>query len=96
MGFRNVYIMGLVFAEAAVLCVAGALIGTLLATQLAHWPAKFLPAEFAGLPTPTLSIGVMLRALAAAVAIACASAAAPAGAGQSHECACRSSQGRQV
>jgi putative ABC transport system permease protein len=76
-GFRNVHIMGLVFAEATIPCLAGALIGTLLATQLVHWPAKFLPAEFSGLPTPTLSIEVMLRALAAALVIACASAAAP-------------------
>ena len=77
MGFRDVHIMGLVFAEATIPCLAGALIGTLLATQLVHCPAKFLPAEFAGLPTPTLSIDVMLRALAAALVIACASAAAP-------------------
>ena len=77
LGFRNIHIMGLVFAEATLPCLAGAVVGTLLATQLAHWPAKFLPAEFAGLPRPTLSIEVMLRALAAAVVIACASAAAP-------------------
>ena len=76
-GFRNIHIMGLVFAEATLPCLAGAVVGTLLATQLAHWPAKFLPAEFSGLPTPTLSVDVMLRALAAAVVIACASAAAP-------------------
>jgi putative ABC transport system permease protein len=76
-GFRNIQIMGLVFAEAIIPCVAGAVVGTLLATQLAHWPGKFLPAAFSGLPTPTLSLGVTLRALGAAVAIACASAAAP-------------------
>ena len=69
--------MGLLFAELTLPCLAGAIVGTLLATQLAHWPAKFLPAEFAGLPTPTLSPQVMLHALVAALAIACASAAAP-------------------
>ncbi|HEV2701639.1 MAG TPA: hypothetical protein VGV09_08420, partial [Steroidobacteraceae bacterium] len=67
----------LVFAEAAIPCLAGALVGTLLAVQLAHWPGKFLPAAFVGLPTPTLSMEVTLRALAAALLIACASAAAP-------------------
>jgi hypothetical protein len=76
-GFRNAHIMGLVFAEATLPCLAGALIGTLLATQLLHWPAKSLPAEFAGLPTPTLSLDTMLCALAAAAVIACVSAAAP-------------------
>jgi putative ABC transport system permease protein len=76
-GFRNIHIMSLVFAEAAIPCVAGALVGTLLAAQLVHWPAKYLPAEFSDLPTPTLSLDVMLTALAAAVVIACASAAAP-------------------
>lgn len=77
LGFRNIHVMGLVFAEAAIPCLAGAVVGTLLATQLVHWPAKFLPSEFAGLPTPTLSADTMLFALAAAVVIACASAAAP-------------------
>jgi putative ABC transport system permease protein len=76
-GFRNIHIMSLVLAEAAFPCLAGALVGTLLAIQLVHWPAKFLPRELAGLPTPTLSADVMLSALAAAVVIACASAAAP-------------------
>ena len=77
LGFRNIHIMSLVFAEATIPCLAGAVVGTLMATQLSHWPVKFLPAEFSGLPTPTLSIDVMLRALAAAVLIACVSAAAP-------------------
>jgi putative ABC transport system permease protein len=77
LGFRNIHIMGLVFAEATLPCLAGAVVGTLLAIQLAHWPTKFLPTEFSGLPTPTLSADVMLRALAAALVIACASAAAP-------------------
>jgi putative ABC transport system permease protein len=77
LGFRNVHIMGLLFAEVTIPCLAGAIIGTLLAAQLAHWPAKFLPTEFSGLPTPTLSLDVVLHALAAAVVIACASAAAP-------------------
>jgi putative ABC transport system permease protein len=76
-GFRNIHIMSLVFAEVAIPCLAGAIAGTLLAIQLVHWPAKFLPAEFAGLPTPTLSGNTMLQAVAAALFIACASAAAP-------------------
>jgi putative ABC transport system permease protein len=77
LGFQNIHIMSLVFAEVAIPCLAGALVGTLLAKELVHWPAQFLPPDFAGLPAPTLSIDVMLRALAAAVVIACASAAGP-------------------
>src|SRR5262249_20194111 len=77
LGFQNIHIMSLLFAEVAIPCLAGALVGTLLATQLVHWPAKFLPPEFSGLPTPTLSVDIMLRALAAALLIACPSAAAP-------------------
>jgi putative ABC transport system permease protein len=76
-GFRDIHIMGLVFAEVTIPCVVSAVVGMLLAMQLAQWPAKFLPEEFAGLPHPTLSLEVMLTALAAAVVIACVSAVAP-------------------
>lgn len=76
-GFRNVHIMGLVFAEVALPCLLGAIGGTLIAILLARWPMKFMHGELFDLPAPTLSIDVILRALAAALVIACASAAAP-------------------
>jgi putative ABC transport system permease protein len=77
LGFRNAHIMSLLFIEVAIPCLVGALAGTLIAIQLARWPATFLSPEFFDLPTPTLSINVVLCSLVAALAIACASAAAP-------------------
>ena len=77
LGFRNIHLMSLLFIEVTIPCLVGALAGTLIAIQLARWPATFLSPEFFDLPTPTLSINVMLRSLVAALAIACASAAAP-------------------
>jgi putative ABC transport system permease protein len=76
-GFRNIDIMGLILCEAAIPCLAGAVVGTLLAMQLAHWPASFLPADFASLPAPTVSVSVMLRAVGFGVLLACASSVVP-------------------
>jgi putative ABC transport system permease protein len=77
LGFRNSHLMGLVFCEAAIPCLAGAVLGMLLAIQLARWPTKFLPGDFANLPLPTISAGVMLQAIGFAAVLACASAVVP-------------------
>ncbi len=77
LGFRNRTLMGLVVAEAAIPCLAGAALGILLARQLARWPAQFLPGDFANLPVPTLSVSVTLQALAFAVALALVSSVIP-------------------
>jgi putative ABC transport system permease protein len=77
LGFRNRHLMGLVACEAAIPCLAGAVLGMLLAFQLARWPTKFLPGDFTNLPVPTISGGVMLQAMAFAALLACASSAIP-------------------
>lgn len=77
LGFRNRQLMGLVVCEAAIPCLAGAVLGTLLAMQLARLPTKFLPGDFANLPLPTISGGVMLQAIGFAVLLACASSIVP-------------------
>jgi putative ABC transport system permease protein len=77
LGFRNRHLMGLVAFEAAIPCLAGAVLGLLLAVQLARWPTKFLPGDFANLPEPTMSASVMLQAVAFGGLLACASAVIP-------------------
>lgn len=77
LGFRNSQLMGLVFCEAAIPCLAGAVLGMLVAVQLARWPTKFLPGDFADLPLPTISAGVMLQAIGFAALLACASSVIP-------------------
>jgi putative ABC transport system permease protein len=77
LGFQNRHLMGLVACEAAIPCVAGAVLGTLLAVQLARWPTKFLPGDFANLPVPTISASVMLQAVGFGVLLACACAVIP-------------------
>jgi putative ABC transport system permease protein len=77
LGFRNRHIMAVIFCEAAIPCLAGAVLGTLLAMQLAHWPASLLPGDFASLPAPTVSVRVMLWAVGFAALLACASSVVP-------------------
>jgi putative ABC transport system permease protein len=77
LGFGNRTLMGLVVCEAAIPCVAGAVLGLLLAGQLARWPAKFLPGDFANLPVPTMSVSVMLQAIGFAVVLALLSSVVP-------------------
>jgi putative ABC transport system permease protein len=77
LGFRNINIMALVLGEVAIPCLAGAVLGTLLAMELAHLPGKFLPSELASLPAPTISASVMLLAVGFGTLLACASAVMP-------------------
>ncbi len=76
-GFEHRAIIGLVFAEAAAQCVPGAIAGMALATLLARWPLRFLPAELAGIPVPTLSLPLFALAFMIAIALALASSAIP-------------------
>ena len=77
LGFRTRHLMGLVACEAAIPCLMGAVLGLLLAIQLARWPTKYLPGDFANLPEPAISVGVMLQAVAFGALLACASAVVP-------------------
>jgi len=77
LGFRNAHLMGLVACEAAIPCLAGAVLGLLLAIQLARWPTKFLQGDFASLPAPTMSSSVILQAVVFGALLACASAVVP-------------------
>jgi putative ABC transport system permease protein len=77
LGFRTRTLVALVVCEAAIPCVVGAVLGMMLAAQLARWPAQFLPADFADLPVPTISAGVMLEAIGFGAVLACASSAVP-------------------
>jgi putative ABC transport system permease protein len=76
-GFRNGEIMALIFCEAAIPCLAGAVLGTLLAMELARWPAGLLPESFGSLPAPAVSLRVMLYAVGLGALLACATAAVP-------------------
>jgi putative ABC transport system permease protein len=77
LGFQTRHLMGLLACEAGIPCLAGAILGTLLAVQLARWPTKFLPGDFANLPVPTISAGVMLQAIGFGAVLACACSVVP-------------------
>lgn len=77
-GFRARTIAILVFAEAAIPSLIGAVIGTALATLLTQWPWKYLPHDLtSAIPTPTLSSAVLIWATLSAAALALASSTAP-------------------
>jgi ABC-type antimicrobial peptide transport system permease subunit len=76
-GFGHRGIIGLVFAEAALQCLPGAVVGMALATVLSRLPLRFLPSELAGIAVPTMSPPVFALALLVAMALALASSAIP-------------------
>jgi putative ABC transport system permease protein len=76
-GFSDSGVMMLVFAEAAVPCLAGAALGMVLATWVASIFPRLLPAGV-GFPPPYMAPGVYAIALAFAVAVALVSAVLPA------------------
>jgi putative ABC transport system permease protein len=79
MGFRNAHVMWMVFVEAAIPCVAGAVLGVILAAQLARVSNRFLPgnlALFLSHWTPPWSY-VMTVALSFSVLLAVAGSAIP-------------------
>ncbi len=77
LGYRQSALMALVFAEAAIPCLTGAAIGAVLAAVLARWPTHLLPPGLAGLPKPTLSLGVLSFSFGCALLLALAGAAIP-------------------
>jgi putative ABC transport system permease protein len=77
LGYRQSTLMTLVFAEAALPCVAGAGIGTGVAVLLTRLPAHYLPTDLASLPKPLLSLAVLSVSLGCALLLALASAAIP-------------------
>jgi putative ABC transport system permease protein len=76
-GYRQATLMGLVFAEGAIPCVAGAALGMGLAVLMTRLPIHFLPADLASLPKPTLSLGVLSVSLGCALLLALVGAAIP-------------------
>ena len=76
-GYRDVTLMTLVFTEAVIPCLAGAVLGTGLAAALTRLPTHFLPPDLAQLPKPTLSFVVLAWALGCAALLALASAVIP-------------------
>jgi putative ABC transport system permease protein len=77
LGYTDSSLMALVFAEALIPCVAGALLGTGLADLLTWLPAHYLPSDLSGMPKPTLSPQVLAWSIGCALLLAGASALAP-------------------
>jgi putative ABC transport system permease protein len=76
-GYRQLNLIALVLAEAAIPCVAGAGIGIGLAVLLTRLPTHYLPTDLASLPKPTLSAGVFTFSLACALLLALVGAVIP-------------------
>jgi putative ABC transport system permease protein len=77
LGFADSTLVALVFAEAAIPCLAGAGIGTGIAKLMSGLPLNYLPTNLASLPKPTLSLAVLSASLACALLLALASTAIP-------------------
>lgn len=81
LGFSDGLIMALVFAEAAIPCLLGALLGLGLAAEFAQQVPRLIPYDIAiniYLPTPVLSAASLTLALACAMLVALLSTAIPA------------------
>lgn len=76
-GYPVTLLIGLVFAEALIPCVAGAIIGSGLAAVIAELPGHDLPPNLANMPTPTLTAAVVGWCIAAGLAVAAASTIPP-------------------
>lgn len=77
LGYPDKSLMALVFAEALIPCVAGALLGLGLADLLTRLPAHYLPGDLSGIPKPTLSLEVLAWSIGCALLLAGAGALAP-------------------
>jgi putative ABC transport system permease protein len=77
LGYANRTITMLIFAEAAIPCVIGAALGTLLAAEVARVPMRFLAQGLDSLPPPVIVTGSLGHALACAVLLAAVSAVVP-------------------
>jgi putative ABC transport system permease protein len=78
LGFSDHGVILLVFAEAAIPCLAGALAGVGLAALISGNIAHLVPASIGTPPVPTIDITVTLWAALSAAAVALASSALPA------------------
>jgi putative ABC transport system permease protein len=76
-GYPATNLMALVFAEALIPCLMGALLGTGLAGVLTRMPTPYLPHDFSGIPTPTLSPLVLGWSIGCALLLAAVSAVTP-------------------
>jgi putative ABC transport system permease protein len=77
LGFGDGVISWLVFLEAAAPCLLGGMLGTALAATISQLPAERLPQGLRGVPTPTMSPGVMAVALCCIILLALVSSALP-------------------
>jgi len=77
LGFGHGRLRGLVFAEAFIPCLVGAIVGKTLAPLLAAVPRRLLPPGLGADPDPTIWITAVAWAIACAALIALAGAAIP-------------------
>lgn len=77
LGYPHTSLMALVFAEAVIPCLAGAVVGTGLADLLTGIPMSRLPQDFSGIPQPSVSLGVLAWSVGCALLLAAVSATAP-------------------
>ncbi len=77
LGFGHSTLMGLVFAEAAIPCFAGAVVGLGVAKLVSGVPSNYLPTDLGYLPKPTLSLAVLFVSLVCALVLALASTVIP-------------------
>lgn len=76
-GYSVTLLMGLVFAEALIPCVAGALIGSGLTDVITDLPGHYLPQNLSNVPAPTLTAAVVGWCMAAGLGVAAASTIVP-------------------
>ena len=76
-GYRVETLMALVFAEVAIPCLSGAILGMALDTVLVKLPGHYLPAALADLHKPTVSLAVCAAAIGCALLLALTSAVIP-------------------
>jgi putative ABC transport system permease protein len=76
-GFTDAGVMGLVVAEAAVPCCAGAILGTALAALFTSVPQRYIPQALSSVPHATVSMATLEWAMAAALLIAFAGSVLP-------------------
>ena len=77
LGYRDSLMMALVFAEALVPCIVGAVLGTVSAAALAQVPHRTLPGGLSSLPPPVVTAGSLTVALMCAVLLASLSTVVP-------------------
>jgi putative ABC transport system permease protein len=77
LGFQDLTLSGLVFAEAAIPCLIGGILGTALAAVLSRLPTRFLPEDLSNVPKPTMSPAVLAMAMGGMILLALASSVIP-------------------